>query len=124
MTGTFKKGDLLRVVMNGAARGGDTYPRGVRVLTAAEREHLAVDPWYQGLGEDGESRLVPRHRSEKIDPGTLVTVIRARAKAPPGLGWGKWAHGHVLVLDPSSGNELYIKRHFLEAIPAPEEGEK
>ena len=100
------------------------YPRGVRVLTDAERERLEADPWYQMLGDDGETRLIPRHRSEKIDPGTLVTVLRARAKAPPGLGWGKWANGHVLVLDPSSGTELYIKRHFLEAIPASEEGEK
>lgn len=122
--GAFKKGDLLRVVTNGAARGGDIYPRGVRVLTTAERERLEADPWYRELDSAGEPRLVPRHRSEKIDPGTLVTVIRARAKAPPELGWGKWAHGHVLVLDPSTGNELYIKRHFLEAIPATEEGEK
>ena len=122
--GAFKKGDLLRVITNCAARGGDMYPRGVRVLTDAERERLEADPWYQMLGDDGETRLIPRHRSEKIDPGTLVTVLRARAKAPPGLGWGKWANGHVLVLDPSSGTELYIKRHFLEAIPASEEGEK
>ena len=122
--GAFKKGDLLRVVMNGAARGGDMYPRGVRVLTAAERERLAVDPWYRGLDSAGEPRLVPRHRVERIDPGTLVTVLRARASAPDDLGWGRSQSGHVLVLDPSSGNELYIKRHFLEAIPAPEEGEK
>jgi hypothetical protein len=120
----FKKGDLLRVVMGydlGVATS--TVPRGVRVLTAAERESLSSDPWYQGLGEDGESRLIPRHRTEYIKHGKLVTVIRARAKAPPGLGLGKWANGHVLVLDPSTGNELYVKRQFLEAIPASDEGE-
>jgi hypothetical protein len=121
--GAFKKGDLLRVVMDGGARGGDMYPRGVRVLTAAERERLAVDPWYRELDSAGEPRLVPRHRVERIDPGTLVTVLRARGGgAPRARGWSQ--SGHVLVLDPSSGNELYIKRHFLEAIPAPEEGEK
>jgi len=118
----FKKGDLLRVVSGRGVGLDRTLPRGVRVLTAAERESLSSDPWYQGLGEDGESRLIPRHRTESIKPGKLVTVIRARAKAPSGMGWGKWANGHVLVLDTSTGNELYIKRQFLEALEAREEG--
>ena len=121
--GDFKKGDLLRVV-TGYETGVATtrMPRGVRVLSTAEREHLEADPWYQTLGEDGETRLIPRHRTESINPGTLVTVLRARAKAPPDLGWGKWAHGHVLVLDPSTGHEMYVKRQFLEALGAREEG--
>jgi len=117
----FKKGDLLRVI--GAT---DPYatnaPRGVRRLTREEQRRMSEDPYYQGLGEDGETRLIPRHRTERIEPGTLVTVLRSRAKVPGDLGWGKWANGHVLVLDPGTGNELYVKRQFLEALGAREEG--
>jgi hypothetical protein len=119
----FKKGDLLRVVMGyelGVATS--TVPRGLRVLTTAERERLAADTYYQGLGEDGETRLIPRYRNDRIELGKIVIVIRARATAPRELGWGKWANGHVLVLDPGTGNELYVKRNFLEALGAREEG--
>jgi hypothetical protein len=119
----FKKGDLLRVTsVSEIGFSASGSPRGVRVLTTAERERLAADPYYQGLGEDGETRLIPRYRNDRIEPGKNVIVIRARATAPRELGWGKWANGHVLVLDPSTGNELYIKRQFLEALGAREEG--
>jgi hypothetical protein len=118
----FKKGDLLRVI--GAT---DPYatkaPRGVRRLTREEQRRMSEDPYYQGLGEDGETRLIPRHQTERIEPGTLVTVLRSRAKAPVEFGLGKWSTGHVLVLDPGTGKELYVKRNFLEAIPASDEGE-
>jgi hypothetical protein len=119
----FKKGDLLRVIsVSEIGFGSPGAPRGVRVLTTAERERLAADPYHQGLGEDGETRLIPRYRNDRIEPGKNVIVIRARATAPRELGWGKWANGHVLVLDPSTGNELYIKRQFLEALGEREEG--
>ena len=119
--GDFKKGDLLRVV-SGYVTGVPTtmMPRGVRVVSTAERERLEADTWYQTPGDDGETRLIPRHRTESIKPGTLVIVLRARASAPRDLCWGKWALGHVLVLDPSTGHEYYIKRHFLEVTGASE----
>jgi hypothetical protein len=114
--GDFKKGDLARTVVNkDIGREGGT-PRGVRVLTQAELDRMQADPWWQGLDCAGEPRIIPSCRSEKIDAGLIVTVVRARAKAPSSLGWGKWSGGHVLVLDTKSGHEYYIKRHFLEAV--------
>ena len=115
--GDFKKGDLLRVV-SGYVTGVPTtmMPRGVRVLTQDELDRMQADPWWQGLDDAGESRTIPTCRSEKIDAGLIVIVLRARAKAPSSLGWGKWVGGHVLVLDPSTGHEYYVKRHFLEAV--------
>jgi hypothetical protein len=116
----WKKGDLVRIVLWSVARGDSQYPQGVRSLTQAERDRMEHDPWWRELDSAGEPRIMPRHKCEHLEPGQLLTVIRARASAPRDLCWGKWAHGHVLVLDPSSGHEYYIKRHYLEAASASE----
>jgi len=113
-----KKGDLVRTVIWDGGHGNVRYPRGIRTITAAERDWMAQDSYWRELDSAGEPRTIPRHMVDQLVLGLLVTVVRARAKAPSAssLGGGRWAHGHVLVLDPKSGHEYYVKRHYLEAV--------
>jgi hypothetical protein len=110
-----KKGDLVRTVLWPGGQGNVRYPRGIRTITAAERDWMAQDSYWWELDSAGEPRIIPRHMVDQLVLGLLVTVVRARAKAPS-VSALTWAHGHVLVLDPKSGHEYYVKRHYLEAV--------
>ena len=113
-----KKGDLVRTVLWPGGQGNVRYPRGIRTITAAERDWMAQDSYWRELDSAGEPRIIPRHMVDQLVLGLLVTVVRARVKAPSAspLGGRKVGHGHVLVLDPKSGHEYYVKRHYLEAV--------
>lgn len=113
----FKKGDLARVV-NDPGNPRRTWYRdigiiGVGVFTASEREEMYRDPYYLGLDDAGETRLVPRTGEWKLEVGDLVTVVRARARPPES---GRRGGGFVLVCSTRHGRELYLRERLLEHI--------
>lgn len=112
----FKKGDLARVVRDPSPRRVwymENRINGVGVYTASELEEMYRDPYYQGLDDAGESRLVPRTAHWILEAGDLVTVVRARARPPES---GRFARGFVLVCSTRHGRELYVREKFLEPI--------
>ena len=71
------------------------------------------DTWHITMGDDGESRLPPTSTRIKIFAGRTYHVLRARCA-------GHWNYerqpGQCLVLDPVSGREVYVPRHFVGAV--------
>ena len=65
------------------------------------------------MRDDGESRLPPTSVNVHIYPGRAYHVLRARCV-------GRWNYhrhpGQCLILDPVSGREVYIPRHYVEAV--------
>jgi len=111
----FKKGDLARIMRDPDRRVWyrENDISGVGVYTSSEREEMYRNPYYQGLDDAGETRLVPRTGRWKLDPGDLVTVVRARARPPEG---GRFAQGFVLVCSTRHGRELYVREKNLETV--------
>jgi len=113
----FKKGDLARVARDSSDRRvwyKENLINGVGVYTASELEEMYRDPYYQGLDDAGETRLVPRTGYWSLEVGDLVTVVRARARPPDEVG--RFARGFVLVCSTRHGRELYVREKFLETV--------
>ena len=79
----------------------------------AEAKAKGEDTWHITMRDDGESRLPPTSTRIKLFPGHAYHVLRARCV-------GHWNYrrqpGQCLILDPASGREVYIPRHFVEAV--------
>ena len=79
----------------------------------AEAKAAGEDAWHITMRDDGESRLPPTSTSVKIFPGQVYQVLRARVVGH----WNYHRHpGQCLVLDVDTGREVYIPRHFVEAV--------
>ena len=65
------------------------------------------------MRDDGESRLPPTSTTVRIFPGQAYHVLRARCV-------GSWSYrrhpGQCLVLDVTTGREVYIPRDYVEAV--------
>ena len=78
-----------------------------------EAKAAGEDTWHITMRDDGESRLPPTSTYVKIFPGQAYHVLRARCVGY----WNYRKHpGQCLVLDIETGREVYIPRHFVEAV--------
>lgn len=107
----FKRGQLVRVVpgRSPVARDDAALTR----LTEAERREMYDLPYYKGMGDDGESRLVPHFVHTHPAAGSLLTVVRARAAYP---GPSTRSKGYVLALSTDMGREIWIHETLLEPL--------
>ena len=79
----------------------------------AEAEAAGEDTWHITMRDDGESRLPPTSTTVRIFPGRPYTVLKARTVGY----WNYHKHsGQCLILDPETGREVYVARHFVEAV--------
>jgi len=79
----------------------------------AEAKAAGEDAWHITMRDDGESRLPPTSTSVKIFPGQVYAVLKARTVGY----WNYRKHsGQCLILDPATGREVYVPRHFVEAV--------
>jgi hypothetical protein len=71
------------------------------------------DTWHITMNDAGESRLPPTSTGVKIFPGRAYQVLRARCV-------GEWNYrrqpGQCLILDLETGREVYVSRHYIEAV--------
>ena len=79
----------------------------------AEAEAAGEDTWHIMMRDDGESRLPPTSTTVRIFPGRPYTVLKARTVGY----WNYHKHsGQCLILDPETGREVYVPRHYVEAV--------
>ena len=122
-----RKGDLVK--LNESAcftkeNGGDrTYPLtnwasdeagvvdGFYKLTDADRAKMRELDCYKGMGEDGESKLVPSEGGSTLKRNQVYTLLRSRAQAVRNY---RKVSGLALVRDTDNGIEVYVKREYLE----------
>lgn len=110
MTDPLRKGDLCVVASHWPKSPAD----GTYELTEAEREEMRSGPRYQGPGDDGESRLMPRYCEVELEDGELLIVERARVSHPRGrTGRG----GYLKALSPSRGRSLWVRRMDVQPLP-------
>jgi len=107
----FRKGQLVRVV-RGRPLLSLTAVATTR-LTDAERTEMYDLPYYRGMGDDGEGRLVPHFVHTHPVAGSLLTVVRARAAYPEPSVRRK---GYVLALSTDMGREIWIHETLLEPL--------
>lgn len=107
----FRKGQLVRVVpgRSPVARSDAALTR----LTEEERSEMYDLPYYRGMGDDGEGRLVPHFVHTHPVAGSLLTVVRARAAYPEPSVRRK---GYVLALSTDMGREIWIHETLLEPL--------
>ena len=90
----------------------DAYAADIR-KQIAEAEAAGEDAWHITMRDDGESRLPPTSTNVRIFPGRPYTVLKARTV-------GRWNYrkhsGQCLILDPETGREVYVPRHYVEAV--------
>lgn len=106
----YRKGDLAQVTE------GTRFdrPEGLRIYTHEEREALARSDRYKGLDSAGEPILAPYYGSEPLAPGTILHILRARARPP--IPVNRRSTGWVLVLDTHSGHKFYVNDRFLRVL--------
>ena len=102
----FRKNELAKV------RSGARV-KGMRKLTEVE-----LRAWYdsdasKGMNCAGESKLPPNSVRVELEPGTIVTVVRARCSFQ--AGWARPVPKCAQVLLPS-GEIVFVRREFLEEI--------
>lgn len=107
----FKRGSLVRVRPLHPER---KYVLGLYALTTSERHAMQQDPYFRGMDDAGEPRTVPDSGLLRLEPGSLVTVIRARVRPP--AAWNCSKGGYVLVCSPAVGREVYIRESYLEPL--------
>ena len=79
----------------------------------AEAVAAGEDTWHITMRDDGESRLPPTSTSVRIYPNRAYQVLRARCVGY----WNYHKHpGQCLVLDTETGREVYVSRHYVEAL--------
>lgn len=105
----YRKGGLARVAL-----GHLEVPRGIHVYTQSEYKAEASDPYYNGFDSAGEPRIVPRTTNVRLDPGTVLHVLRTRVR-PPDL-YSRHARGWVLALNTNNGQEVYVQEKYLEPV--------
>ena len=81
------------------------------------REETAV--WYdsdasKGINSAGESHLPPQSKLVNLYRDRTYQVLRARARVR--LGWGNPIGGLTKILCTHTGEEVYVKREFLEVV--------
>jgi hypothetical protein len=86
---------------------------GMRKLTEAELRAWYDSPESKGMNSAGETKLPPNRVSVKLEPGTIVTVVRARCNFQ--AGWARPVPKCAQVLLPS-GEIVFVRREFLEEI--------
>lgn len=126
MTGKILKGAWVVLKETALDRGGELLAR--RPTTAEETAQ-----WYQKqrdaiaaareAGEDtfsiamdsgGESRLPPKSVAFTLHKGIQYKVAKARCRV--GLSYGNAQTGMTAILDPLSGETVYVKRRCLEVV--------
>ena len=79
----------------------------------AEAQAAGEDAWHITMNDAGESRLPPTSTPVRIYPDRVYQVLRARAVGH----WNYRRHsGQCLILDPVTGREVYVSRHYVEAV--------
>jgi len=121
---TFRKGDLVQVK---ADRPKRFFARGLYLL-----DNEATEEWYASqkrrteeciaAGGDpfsinrdsaGETRLAPRHRWQALKPDAVYQVLRGRCRVEYNY---RMVGGKVLILDTTTGRELYCNREILQRV--------
>ena len=111
MVAKFKLGNLVRVCPLNPER---RYVLGRYTLTTSERDALKQDPYFRGLDDANVPRTVPDSGLIRLEPGSLVTVIRTRIRPP--VAWVCAKGCYVLVCSPATGREVYIREVYLEPL--------
>ena len=68
----------------------------------------------RGMTSAGETKLPPKARAVKLDPQKTYVVLRARVRVR--LGYGNPVGGMTLVLDASTGDQIYVRRRELVVV--------
>ncbi len=97
-------------IKKGAAVKTDGYTRGNILLSPEEARELTRT----GMNDAGETHLPPKSRSVDLDPDKVYVVLRARASAQ--LGYGSRTGGLVAVLDPHTGDTIYVRRNDIYVV--------
>jgi hypothetical protein len=121
---TFRKGDLVQVK---ADRPKRFFARGLYLLDNEARqdwyasqkrrteECIAAggDPFSINRDSAGETRLAPRHRWQALKPDAVYQVLRGRCRVEYNY---RMVGGKVLILDTTTGRELYCNREILQRV--------
>ena len=132
---TFRKGDLVRIskrvregLMSYRLPNMTYVPlQGFYLLNAEDRQEWLSSQKKKtdaarAAGEDtfsinfdsaGESRLAPRQRLQTLDEDGIYQVLRGRCRVE--YNW-RMLSGRVLILDTTTGRELYCERDILERV--------
>ncbi len=108
----YKKGDLVVIVPCDPCdphTGSEARIRFTRLLTEAERAERAA-PMYHTVG----IAVVRNVTHGSLRAGTVLQVIRPRACCPN--NWGSPYPGYSMLLDTTTGHEIYVERCYLEPV--------
>ena len=122
-----RKGDLVRLNERALERGNyfdqEQMRYGAsRLLSDDERNQwrerrsenirAGLETWHD---DAGEPTLPPKTEIGYLYRHKVYPVLRARCQVA--LGWGRAEGGMTKVLDTQTGEEVYIKRDYLEVVP-------
>jgi len=122
-----RKGDLVRLNERALERGNyfdqEQMRYGAsRLLSDDERNQwrerrsenirAGLETWHD---DAGEPTLPPKTEIVYLYRHKVYPVLRARCQVE--LGWGRAEGGMTKVLDTQTGEEVYIKRDYLEVVP-------
>jgi hypothetical protein len=71
------------------------------------------DPFSINRDSAGETRLAPRHRWQALKPDAVYQVLRGRCRVEYNY---RMVGGKVLILDTTTGRELYCNREILQRV--------
>ena len=97
-----------------AVRPAKDRVNGYIILTAEDIRSWEDSDASKGMTSDGETKLPPKARAVRLDPEKTYVVLRARATAK--VGYGNPMGGMTLVLDASTGDEIYVRRKDLVVV--------
>ena len=108
----YKKGDLVVIVPCDPSDPSDPHEsliRYTRLLTESERAARAA-AMYHTVGY----AVVRKVTHDSLRAGTVLQVIRPRACCPN--NWGSPYPGYSMLLDTTTGHEIYVERCYLEPV--------
>ena len=126
---TFRKGDLVQLVQTLKEQRAATLPgiAGLYLLDNEARqdwyalqkrrteECIAAggDPFSINRDSAGETRLAPKHRWQALSVDAVYQVLRGRCRVEYNYSM---VGGKVLILDTTTGRELYCNREILQRV--------
>ncbi len=105
------KGSAVRAVPSEKYKSNVT---GYVVLSDADIENWRSSSASRGMTDAGETKLPPKSRAIVLDPEKTYVVLRARATVK--VGYGNPMGGMTLVLDATTGDEIYVRRNDLRVV--------
>lgn len=102
-----------KILKGAAVRPAHANVDGAIVMSEEDIANWRASEDARGMTSAGETRLPPFARYVDLDPERTYVVLRARAKVR--LGFGQ-TPTRVLVLDASTGDQIYVRRQDLVVV--------